>query len=79
MVFMLHGETLVGWCGTLDHSQDVLSDHARNMYYLSDDKFFFMNTHEHHYGQEIVEHSKIMLAECLFGSYKVNKIYEEKD
>ena len=49
------------------------------MYYMSDEKVFFMKTCDHQYGQETVEHSTIHLIECLFGSYKVSKIYEDKD
>ena len=74
---MLHGKKLVGWDGTGVH--EVISTNARNMYYLSDDKVFFMETHDHQYGHTLVEHSKIKLVECLFGSYKINKIYEDKD
>lgn len=49
MVFMLHGNKLVGWDGTGVH--EIISTEARNMYYLSDDKVFFMETHDHQYGQ----------------------------
>ena len=49
------------------------------MYYLSDEKVFFMDTHEHNYSTETIEHSEIFLIECLFGSYKKSKIYADKD
>jgi hypothetical protein len=49
------------------------------MYYLSDDKVFYCSTHEHTHGKEVIMHSSIILIECLFGSFKKNKVYEDKD
>lgn len=49
------------------------------MYYLSDDKVFYMNTHECVYGEDTIEHSEIMLIECLFGSFKSSKVYQDND
>ena len=77
MCFMLHGQHLVGWNG--QGTVQEISSHASNMYYLSDEKVFFMDTHEHNYSTETVEHSEIFLIECLFGSYTKNKIYADKD
>lgn len=77
MIFALHGNILVGWDGTGKH--EIISKVAKNLYYLSDDKVFFKETHDHRYGEAMVEHSKIFLVECLFGSFKTNKIYEDKD
>ena len=74
---MLHGEHLIGWPGHGDPT--TISEEASNFYYLSDDKLFFLSTHEHQYGEDVVEHSRIFQVECMFGSFKSSKIYEDKD
>jgi hypothetical protein len=44
MVFMLHGQHLIGWNGLGQPS--TISQEASNFYYLSDDKLFYLSTQE---------------------------------
>ena len=38
-----------------------------------------MDTNEIHVGGKHVEHSEVMMIECLFGSYKITSVYEERE
>jgi hypothetical protein len=49
------------------------------MYYLSDDSLFYMDTTDIKVHDRIIVHSKIKMISCLFGSYKLSNIYEEKE
>jgi len=42
MCFMLHDNKLFGWDGELT----LIAENAWNMYYMSDDEFFYMTTKE---------------------------------
>lgn len=67
----------MGWCGA--GKVEKISQCASNMYYMSDDKVFYMDTNEIIIGDEKIMHSEIMLIECLFGNFAATKIYQEKD
>lgn len=74
---MLHGNVLVSWNGK--SGVKPISQIASNMYYMSDEKVFFMDTHEIQYGDEKIEHSEIKIIHSLFGSFKISDIYKDKD
>ena len=78
MCFMMHGTDLWGWTGS---DIKLISKTASNLYYLSDDQVFFLYTSEKPLivGDREVEHSKVQMIDCLYGSYKINPIYEDID
>jgi hypothetical protein len=53
MCFMLHGEKLFGWAGEME----LIADNAWNMYYMSDDEFYYMTTKEINVSCKKIEHS----------------------
>lgn len=49
------------------------------MYYLSDDSIFYMDTVEITVAGKPIEHSDVKMIECLFGSYKITSVFEERE
>lgn len=72
---MLHGTDL--WCYKQSGEHVLISENATNLYYLSDDKIFYMHTDPEplKIGEREVEHSHIYMIECLFGSFKKTRVY----
>jgi hypothetical protein len=52
MIFMMHEDTLYGW---IEEEKDLkeIAKNASNLYYLSDDAFFFMTTEPIDEGKKI--------------------------
>ena len=67
MIFMMHEDTLYGWTGK---GLEKIDEDAHNMYYLSDDAFFYMTTEEIDVGGKKIEHSHVYMIEAQFGSYQ---------
>ena len=76
MIFFKLETELWGWNS---NKFERISDKAYNVYYLSDDVFFFMETEEIPVGDKKVKQSTIFKVECLFGSYKVSKVYMDQN
>jgi len=77
MVYVLHGTSLYGWIE--GDELKLIAHNASNLYYLSDDDVFYMQTHEITLFNKHIEHSKVYMLQSLFGSYKVSEIYQDKD
>ena len=79
LIFIMHGSDL--WCQKASGDLVLVSENAFNLYYLSDDKIFFMHTFPEpvRVGKEDVIHSCILMIECLFGSYKKTQVYHDHD
>ena len=74
---MMHGESLYAWCG----AELILVDPrpSYNMYYLSDDAFFFMTTESIENNGKKVMHSNIYMVESQFGNFTTSFIYKDKN
>ena len=59
MCFMLHQDELWAYSGNLNIEK--VSDTAHNLYYLSEDKVFFMESSQVEIGAKTVTHSVIMM------------------
>jgi len=62
MCFMMHGDKLYGWDGC--EQPELIADNASNLYYMSDDQFFYMTTRPLTIQNKEVEHSEIYMVEC---------------
>ena len=69
MCFMLHQDEL--WAYSSNSNIEKVSGKAHNLYYLSEDKVFFMESSNVDNGAKTVTNSVIMMIECLFGSYLI--------
>ena len=63
MCYMMHGKTIYCWTDNGDNILETISINASNLYYMSDDTFFFLKTKEMKIGGKKVEHSNIYMIE----------------
>ena len=78
IVYILHGNTLYQYVEGNDKLNPPILN-AYNMYYMSDQTFFFTSIEPKNFGEEQVDHSTIMMVETLPGQYKMTHIYEDLD
>ena len=78
--YMMHGNSLWSVTPNLATPQKI-DDNAHNLYYLSDDSFFYMVTEEIQINERnaSVQHSQVYMIESQFGNYTKTAIYKDKD
>ena len=61
--YMMHGTSLYIWTNNGMEDLELVSNHASNLYYMSDDVVFFMKTKAITVGTKTIEQSKIYMVE----------------
>ena len=74
MCFMHHDDQIFAWTGK-DKELRHIAENAHNMYYLSDDAFFYMTTEEIEVNGRKVQSSKVYMVEAQFGNFQSTWIY----